>query len=58
MTPSLTEYGYCPRCEHRRELVMTSAGVLACHACESVDVYDSKAEYEEAEAVRREVMGE
>lgn len=43
-------YGYCPHCEHRRELVPTEAGVLACHACDALDVYESKQAYEDAQA--------
>lgn len=45
---TLTQYGWCPRCDARRELVMTSAGVLACHSCGSLNVYDTREAMEEA----------
>lgn len=43
---SLTEFGYCPKCDARRELVMTSAGVFACNVCDNLNIYSSKAEFE------------
>jgi len=46
---SVTEFGWCPKCDDRKELVMTSAGVFACHSCGSVDVYDSKQAMEDAQ---------
>lgn len=48
--PTTTQYGYCQHCDIRHvELVMTSAGVYACHKCGAVDVYDSKESYEKAQ---------
>ena len=44
----MTEIGYCANCDQRRvELVMTTAGVLACSRCDAVNVYDSKEDYEQ-----------
>lgn len=38
-----TEFGYCPKCdEDHVELTMTTAGMLACHRCGNIDVYDSR----------------
>lgn len=45
---SATEFGYCPHCEGRKELVMTEAGVLACHACGALDIYTNKQAYEDS----------
>lgn len=42
---TVTEFGYCPKCDDRKELVMTGAGVLACHSCGNLNVYDSKEKY-------------
>lgn len=47
---TLTEYGWCPTCEDRRELMMTSAGVFACHACGNVNVFESQDAMMEAQA--------
>ena len=44
---TLTQFGYCPTCDRRRELVMTSPGVVACHSCGGVNVYDSRETFEE-----------
>lgn len=41
------EFGFCPQCEKRRELVMNEVGFLQCHACNSMDIYDSRQEYED-----------
>lgn len=54
---SRVTYGYCPHCEHRRELVPTEAGVLKCHACDAVDVYNSKKQYEEAQEAVDQIVG-
>jgi len=43
---SVTEYGYCPKCDiDRVELTMTTAGVLACHKCGNVDIYESRSAF-------------
>lgn len=34
---SVTEYDWCRHCEARREMVMTTAGVLACCVCDAVN---------------------
>ncbi|WP_178915167.1 hypothetical protein [Natronomonas gomsonensis] len=44
---SLTQFGFCPNCKGRRELVMTSPGSVACHDCGAVDVFESREQYEE-----------
>ncbi|WP_178917703.1 hypothetical protein [Natronomonas gomsonensis] len=46
---SLTQHGFCPTCDDRRELVMTSPGVLACHSCGNVDVYENRDDYEKVQ---------
>jgi hypothetical protein len=43
-----TRFGYCSECDQRRELVMTSPGAFACHSCGNVDVYESKAAFDDA----------
>lgn len=46
---TVTEYGYCQHCDERKvELIMTTAGVLACSQCEAVNVYETKEAYEKA----------
>lgn len=48
---TVTQYGWCPRCNDRRELVPQDAGgfnVLACHACGVLDIYESKRAYEQS----------
>lgn len=45
---TVTEFGYCPRCEERKELVMNSGGMLQCHSCGAMDIYDSKTAFEAA----------
>lgn len=53
---TLTPFGFCGHCEHRRELVMTEAGVLACHVCDSMDVYDDREDYEAAQEALDSIM--
>lgn len=43
-----TEFGYCPHCKDRKELVPNSAGTLQCHSCGAIDVYKNKKAYERA----------
>lgn len=45
---TVTEYGYCAYCDTRRvELVPTEEkGLVSCSRCGSLNIYDSKAEYE------------
>jgi len=52
-TTTVTEYGYCPNCDTERvELVMTTAGVLACCRCDAVNVFSNKKAYEERQEKR------
>lgn len=44
---TLTQFGYCRKCdEDRVELVPVAGGVLACHKCGNINVYDSRQEFE------------
>ena len=45
---STTDFGFCPKCESRKELVMTAEGVLSCHVCGSLRIYKNQKEYEES----------
>lgn len=50
---TVTEYGYCPNCDTRHvELVMTTAGVLACCRCDALNVFNDKAAYEKRQKER------
>lgn len=47
-----TEYHYCPRCDARREMVMTSAGVLACSRCDNIDTFKDERVYKNMKEAR------
>jgi uncharacterized paraquat-inducible protein A len=46
--PTTTEYGYCPHCHARVELVQlgTTESALCCARCDAADIYDSEQEYD------------
>lgn len=49
---TVTEFGFCPRCEERKELVMNSGGMLQCHSCGNMNIYESKRAFESAQQDR------
>lgn len=51
---TVTQFGYCPRCDKRHvELTPMDGGVLGCHKCGNVMVYDSKEKYEERQEAQQ-----
>ena len=49
--PTTTEFGYCPHCdiEHVELVPLGDSGVLGCHKCEALDVWESKEAFEQRE---------